>query len=124
MNTKLHAVSNAAPELLHDRRAGQQLHWHDSLLDDLPKAQWLLGDRSYDAGGFQMPRKPSASNLHPSSEIPYRTARYDKPVQGPQPHRDRDRPPEGLASRRNSLRSMPHSFLLGIALAATVIFWL
>ena len=70
MNTKLHAVSNANGrplELLHDRRAGQQLHWHDSLLDNLPKAQWLLGDRGYDAGGFQMPRKPSASN--PASQF-------------------------------------------------------
>ncbi len=33
-----------------------------ALLDDLPKAQWLLGDRGYDADWFRVPCRPRASS--------------------------------------------------------------
>lgn len=56
MNTKLHAVADA------DRRpssffmtAGLVSDYTGAaaLLDDMPTAQWLLGDRGYDADWFR-----------------------------------------------------------------------
>ena len=76
-----------------------------ALLDDLPKAQWLLGDRGYDADWFRDALE--AKGIQPC--IPGRSSRnepvrYDKrPLPAPQPHRDHVRPPERLAPRRHSL---------------------
>ena len=56
MNTKLHAVSDAdGRPLSFFMTAGQVSHYTcvTALLDDLPKAQWLLGDRGYDADWFR-----------------------------------------------------------------------
>ncbi len=50
MNTKLHAVSDAdGRPLSFFMTAGQVSDYTGAaaLLDDLPKAQWLLGDRGY-----------------------------------------------------------------------------
>jgi GH15 family glucan-1,4-alpha-glucosidase len=40
-------------ELLHNRRASQRYTGAAALLNDLPEAQWLLGDRGYDADWFR-----------------------------------------------------------------------
>jgi transposase len=56
MNTKLHAVSDADGQpLSFFMTAGQVSDYTGaaSLLDDLPKAEWLLGDRGYDADWFR-----------------------------------------------------------------------
>ena len=56
MNTKLHAVSDAnGRPLSFFMTAGQVSDYTGAaaLLDELPKAQWLLGDRRYDAGRFR-----------------------------------------------------------------------
>jgi transposase len=56
MNTKLHAVSDAdGRPLSFFMTAGQVSDYTGAaaLLDDLPKAQWLLGDRGYDADWFR-----------------------------------------------------------------------
>jgi len=52
MNTKLHAVADAnGRPLSFFLTAGPVSDYTGAaaLLDDLPKAQWLLGDRGYDA---------------------------------------------------------------------------
>ena len=56
MNTKLHAVTDAnGRPLSFFMTAGQISDYTGAaaLLDDLPKAQWLLGDRGYDADWFR-----------------------------------------------------------------------
>ena len=56
MNTKLHAVTDAnGRPLSFCMTAGQVSDYTGAaaLLDDLPKAQWLLGDRGYDADWFR-----------------------------------------------------------------------
>ena len=56
MNTKLHAVSDAdGRPLSFFMTAGQVSDYTGAaaLFDDLPKAQWLLGDRGYDADWFR-----------------------------------------------------------------------
>ena len=56
MNTELHAVTdaNGGPISLFTT-AGQVSDYTAAavLLDSLPKAQWLLGDRGYDADSFR-----------------------------------------------------------------------
>ena len=52
MNTKLHAIADAnGRPLSFFMTAGQVIDYTGAaaLRDDLPKAQWLLGDRGYDA---------------------------------------------------------------------------
>jgi transposase len=56
MNTRLHAVTNAnGRPLSFFMTAGQISDYIGAaaLLDELPKAQWLLADRSYDVGWFR-----------------------------------------------------------------------
>ena len=56
MNTKLHAVSDAnGRPLSFFMTAGQVSDYTGAaaLLDEMPKAQWLLGDRGYDADWFR-----------------------------------------------------------------------
>jgi len=56
MNTKLHAVADAnGRPLSFFMTAGQVSDYTGAaaLLDDLPKAQWLLGDCGYDADWFR-----------------------------------------------------------------------
>lgn len=38
--------------------------------------------------------------------------------------RDHVRPPQGLKTRRDTIRPMPRTFLSAIDLAATILFWL
>lgn len=56
MNTRLHAVADANGCLLNFFLTAGPISDDTgaaALLDDLPKAQWLLGDRSYDADRFR-----------------------------------------------------------------------
>ena len=56
MNTKLYAVTDANGRTLSFFMTAGQISDYTgaaALLDDLPKAQWLLGDRGYDADWFR-----------------------------------------------------------------------
>ena len=56
MNTKLHAVRDADGRPLSFFMTAGQVSDHTgaaALVDDLPKGQWLLRDRSYDADRFR-----------------------------------------------------------------------
>ena len=56
MNTKLHAVTDAnGRPLSFFMTAGQVSDYSGAaaLLDDLPKAQWMLADRGYDADWYR-----------------------------------------------------------------------
>ncbi len=56
MNTKLHAVTDAnGRPLSFFMTAGQVSDYTGAaaLLDDLPKAQWMLADRGYDADWYR-----------------------------------------------------------------------
>src|SRR3546814_561398 len=62
MNTKLHAVTDAnGRPLSFFMTAGQVSDYIGAaaLLDELPKAQWLLTDRGYDADWFRSEEHPS-----------------------------------------------------------------
>ncbi len=66
MNTKLHAVTDAnGRPLSFFMTAGQISDYTGAaaLLDSLPKAQWLLADRGYDADWFRVRCVKRASNL-------------------------------------------------------------
>jgi len=55
MNTKLHAVTDANGRPLSFFMTAGQVSDHigaAALLDELPRAQWLLADRGYDADWF------------------------------------------------------------------------
>ncbi len=86
MNTKLHAGSDAdGRPLSFFMTAGQVSDYTGAaaLLDDLPKAQWLLGDRGYDADWFRDALE--AKGIQPC--IPGRRSRnepvrYDKRATG------------------------------------------
>lgn len=56
MNTKLHAVTDANGRPLSFFITAGQVSDHTgaaALLDDLPKAKWMLADRGYDADWFR-----------------------------------------------------------------------
>jgi hypothetical protein len=56
MNTKLNAVTDANGRSLSFFMTAGQISGYTgaaALLDELPKAQWLLADRGYDAGWFR-----------------------------------------------------------------------
>lgn len=125
MSTKLHAVTDA------NRRhislfmtAGQVSDYTGAaaLLNSLPRAQWLLGDRGYDADRFRDAlHAKGMTPCIPGRKTRTEPIRYDK--------------------RRNRIEIMfgrlkdwcrvatryercPTVFLSAIALAATVLFWL
>lgn len=116
MNTKLHAVTDAnGRPLSFFITAGQISDYTGAaaLLDDLPKAQWMLADRGYDAEWFRDALEQKG--IKPC--IPGRKSRsmpvqYDK-----RRYKRRNRieimfgPPQGLAPRRNPLRSVSNRLL-------------
>lgn len=129
MNTKLHALADAnGRPLSFFITAGQISDYTGAaaLLDDLPKAQWMLADRGYDADWFrdalqQKGIKPCIPGRK-SRSLP---VKYDK----------------RRYTRRNRIEIMfgrlkdwdrvatrydgcPTVFFSALALAATVIFWL
>ncbi|WP_184027349.1 IS5 family transposase [Sphingomonas yantingensis] len=129
MNTKLHAVAdeNGRP-LSFFMTAGQVSDYTGAaaLLDDLPNAQWLLGDRGYDADWFRDALQ--AKGIQPC--IPGRRSRNEPVRYDKRRYRRRSRI-EIMFGRLKDWRRVatrydrcPTAFFAAIALAATVIFWL
>ena len=129
MNTKLHAVTDAnGRPLSFFMTAGQVSDYTGAaaLLDELPKAQWLLADRGYDADWFRDALKDKG--ITPC--IPGRKSR-GKPVKYDKRRYKRRNRIEIMFGRLKDWRRVatrydrcPKVFLSAIALAATVIYWL
>lgn len=129
MNTKLHAVTdaNGRPISLFVT-AGQVSDYTGAaaLLDSLPRAQWLLGDRGYDADWFRDALE--AKGITPC--IPGRKTRTE-PIRYDKRRYKRRNRIEIMFGRLKDWRRVatrydrcPNVFLSAIALAATVLFWL
>nr|WP_313454539.1 IS5 family transposase [Brevundimonas sp.] len=129
MNTKLHAVTdaNGRPISLF-MTAGQVSDYTGAaaLLDSLPRAQWLLGDRGYDADWFRDALQ--AKGVTPC--IPGRKSRTD-PIRYDKRRYKRRNRIEIMFGRLKDWRRVatrydrcPTVFLSAIALAATILFWL
>ena len=129
MNTKLHAVTDASGRpISFFITAGQVSDYTGAaaLLDELPKAKWLLADRGYDADWYRDALQAKGiTPCIPGRKSRKKTIKYDK----------------RRYKRRNRIEIMfgrlkdwgrvatrydrcPMAFLSAIALAATVIFWL
>ncbi|MBU2031071.1 MAG: IS5 family transposase [Alphaproteobacteria bacterium] len=129
MNTKLHAVTdaNGRPISLFVT-AGQVSDYTGAaaLLDSLPRAQWLLGDRGYDADWFRDALEAKGiTPCIPGRKTRTEAIRYDK-----RRYKRRNRI-EIMFGRLKDWRRVatrydrcPNVFLSAIALAATVLFWL
>jgi len=129
MNTKLHAVTDAVGRPIRFfMTAGQVSDYTGAraLMSSLPAADWLLGDRGYDADWF----REALAGKGITACIPGRTSRA-KPVKyDKRRYRKRNRI-EIMFGRLKDWRRVatrydrsPTVFLSAIALAATVIFWL
>ncbi len=124
MNTKLHAVTDAnGRPISFFMTAGQVSDYTGAtaLLDDLPKAQWLLGDRGYDADWFRDTLQ--AKGVQPC--IPGRRSRLEPIKYDKRRYRRRSRI-EIMFGRLKDWRRVatrydrcPTVFLSAIALAAT-----
>jgi transposase len=129
MDTKLHAVTDANGRPLSFFMTGGQVSDYigaAALLDELPKAQWLLGDRGYDADWFR--EALQEKGIKPC--IPGRTSRNEPIKYDKRRYRRRNRIEIMFGHltdwRRVATRydRCPTVFFSAIALAATVIFWL
>ncbi len=82
MNTKLHAVTDAKGRpISFFMTAGQVSDYTGAaaLLDALPKAQWWLGDRGYDADWFRDAlQEKGITPCIPSRKSRNKTIKYDK----------------------------------------------
>ncbi len=115
MNTKLHAIADAnGRPLSFFMTAGQVSDYTGAaaLLDDMPKAQWLLGDRGYDADWFRDALQ--AKGIQP--RIPGRRSR-NEPVRY-----DKRRYLKDWRRFATRYDRCPTTFFSAVALAATVIF--
>ncbi len=129
MNTKIHAVADAIGRPLRFfLTAGPTSDYTGAaaLLDNLPKAQWLLGDRGYDADWFR--DALTAKGIKPC--IPGRRSRNAPVKHDKRRYRRRSRI-EIMFGRLKDWRRVatrydrcPTVFFSAIALAATVLFWL
>ncbi|MBK6026969.1 MULTISPECIES: IS5 family transposase [Pseudomonadota] len=129
MNTKLHAVTDASGRPISlFMTAGQVSDYTGAaaLLDSLPPAQWLLGDRGYDADWFRDALQ--AKGITPC--IPGRKSRTE-PIRYDRRRYKRRNRIEIMFGRLKDWRRVatrydrcPTVFLSAIALAATVLFWL
>lgn len=129
MNTKLHAVTDAnGRPLSFFMTAGQVSDYIGAAapLDELPKAQWLLADRGYDADWFRDAlQEKGITPCIPGRKSRNKTVKYDK-----RRYKRRNRI-EIMFGRLKDWRRVatrydrcPTAFFSAIALAATVIFWL
>ncbi len=129
MNTKLHAVTDTIGRPIRFfMTAGQVSDYTGAraLVSNLPAAEWLLGDRGYDADWF----REALVNIGIKPCIPGRKSRskaikYDK-----RRYKKRNRI-EIMFGRLKDWRRVatrydrcPKVFMSAIALAATVLFWL
>ena len=129
MNTKLHAVTDAEGRPIRFfMTAGQVSDYTGAaaLLGGLPKAEWLLVDRGYDADWFREALKHKGINPC----IPGRKSR-GRPVKHDKRRYKRRNRIEIMFGRLKDWRRVatrydrcPKVFLSAIALAATVMFWL
>ena len=82
MNTKLHAVTDAnGRPISFFMTAGQVSDYTGAaaLLDTLPKAQWMLADRGYDADWFRDAlQEKGITPCIPGRKIRNKTVKYDK----------------------------------------------
>jgi len=129
MNTKLHAVTDAKGRpLTFFMTAGQVSDYTGAaaLLSSLPRADWLLADRGYDADWFRDALKDKG--IRPC--IPGRKTR-GTPVKHDKRRYKRRNRIEIMFGRLKDWRRVatrydrcPKVFLSAVALAATVMFWL
>jgi transposase len=116
----------ATHPVIYDGRAGQRLQWSEGIAGLPSKADWLLGDRGYDADWF----REALVDKKVTPCIPGRNSR-DKPVKyDKRCYRKRNRI-EIMFGRLKDWRRVatrydrsPNVFLSAIALATIVIFWL
>ena len=129
MNTKLHAVTDAnGRPIAFFMTAGQVSDYTGAaaLLDSLPKAQWMLADRGYDADWFRDAlQEKGITPCIPGRKSRGKVVRYDK-----RRYRRRNRI-EIMFGRLKDWRRIAtrydrcaKTFLSAVALAATVLFWL
>ena len=129
MNTKLHAVTDASGRpISFFITAGQVSDYTGAaaLLDELPKAKWLLADRGYDADWYRDALQAKGiTPCIPGRKSRNKTIKYDN-----RRYKRRNRI-EIMFGRLKDWRRVatrydrsPMVFLSAIALAATVIFWL
>ena len=129
MNTKLHAVTDAEGRPIRLFITAGQVRDYTvarALVSSLPSADWLLGDRGYDADWFR--EALIEKGIKPC--IPGRKSR-DKPVKYDKRRYKRRNRIEIMFGRLKDWRRVatrydrsPTVFLSAIALAATVLFWL
>ena len=129
MNTKLHAVADAEGRPIRFFLSAGQVSDYTgalALLSSLPKADWLLADKGYDADWFREALQDR--DIRPC--IPGRSSR-DKPVKHDKRRYKRRHRIENMFGRLKDWRRVamrfdrcPKVFLSAIALAATVMFWL
>ena len=129
MNTKLHAVTDAnGRPVSFFITAGQISDYTGAaaLLDELPKAKWLMADRGYNADWYRDALQ--AKGITPC--IPGRKSRNKTNKYHKRRYKRRNRI-EIMFGRLKDWRRVatrydrcPMVFLSAIALAATVIFWL
>ena len=129
MNTKLHAVTDAIGRPIRFfLTAGQVSDYTGAraLMSSLPAAEWLLGDRGYDADWLREALETKKIKpCIPGRKSRDRTIRYDK-----RRYKRRNRI-EIMFGRLKDWRRVatrydrcPKVFLSAIALAALVIYWL
>jgi len=129
MNTKLHAICDSQGRPLDlFVTAGQVSDYIGAraLLGGLPKVEWLLGDRGYDADWFREALKDKGIRpCIPGRKQRKKTVKYDK-----RRYKRRNRI-EVMFGRLKDWRRVatrydrcPKVFLSAIALAAIVIYWL
>lgn len=129
MNTKRHAVTDARGRPIRFfMTAGQVSDYTGAraLLSSLPNANWLLGDRGYDADWFREARvDKKITPCIPGRKSREKLVKYDK-----RRYRKRNRI-EIMFGRLKDWRRVatrndrsPTVFLSAIALVATVNFWL
>lgn len=129
MNTKLHAITDAnGRPLSFFITAGQVSDYTGAaaLLDDLPKAKWMLADRGYDAEWFRNAlEQKGITPCIPGRKSRSMPVKYDK-----RRYKRRNRI-EIMFGRLKDWRRIAmrydrcaHTFFSAITLAATVIFWL
>ena len=129
MNTKLHAVTDAdGRPIRFFMTAGQVSDYTGAaaLLGSLPKAEWLLADRGYDADWFREALKDKG--IKPC--IPGRNSR-GHPIKHDKRRYKRRNRIEIMFGRLKDWRRVatrydrcPKVFLSAVALAATVMSWL
>ena len=113
LNTKLHAITDAKGRpLKFFMIAGAVSDYTGAaaLLDHMPKAEWLLADRGYDADWYREALKDKGIRVcipvrkKPQDEDPLRPLS----LQTTQPHRDHVWKTHGLAPRRNPIGPLPN----------------